>query len=109
MDTRTIIETIALYERHGWQLRRALLNAEPSAELAAALGDIPTEASQQNALWFSRRSREDSEAWELRRLEGSPFALVTVIPDDADDDEREAMLAETEEEMLEANPRETGH
>lgn len=109
MDLKQLGEVIAQYGKHGWTLRRVLLSSEPDDAVRAAAGDAEIRRGGQNALWFSRRSRPDAEAWELRRLDGSPFALVAVIPDEADADEREEMLADTEEEMLAAAPRMTGH
>lgn len=109
MDAAALKETIAQYEKHEWKLRRVLTVYELTPALKELVGDAEVELSVQNALWFSRRSLPDREAWELRRLGGSPFALVTVIPDDADDDEREAMLAEIEEEMAEPRPTPTAH
>lgn len=109
MDTRSVADIVAQYAKHGWKLRRVLLSAEPDDAVRAVAGDAEIVRGRQNALWFSRRSQPDSEAWELRRLEGSPFALVAVIPDEADDDEREETLADTEEEMLHARPAATGH
>lgn len=40
-------------------------------------------------------------AWEIRRLAGSPFALVVVVADSAGPEELEAALRETELRMLE--------
>lgn len=109
MDLRSLTDIVAQYAKHGWKLRRVLLSSDPDDAVRAAAGDAEIRRGRQNALWFSRRSRPDAEAWELRRLDGSPFALVAVIPDEADDEEREEMLADTEEEMLHARPAATGH
>ena len=109
MDATSLKEIIGQYARHDWRLRRVLTVYDIKPEVLELIGDAEIELSVQNALWFSRRSLPDREAWELRRLDGSPFALVTVIPDDADDDEREAMLAEIEEQMAEPRPAPTAH
>ncbi len=98
--------TIDQYDKHGWVLRRSLL----SPETIAALGDgttmhpaVEIVEPAQEALWFSRRSLPDREAWELRRLSGSPFALVIVLEDSFDDDEREALLRATEQRLFDGS------
>lgn len=99
IERSAVDEIIAQYEKHGWTLRRALL----STEGANAFGDfgesVAIEESDINALWFSRRSQPDREAWELRRLSGLPFALVAVIENDATNDEMEQTLAQVVDEM----------
>jgi hypothetical protein len=92
-------EIISQYEKHGWTLRRALLSEESKNVLTETTSRIDVEASDFDALWFSRRSNPESEAWELRRLTGSPFALVAVISADATSEEVEATLAQVADEM----------
>ena len=95
----TVGEIISQYEKHGWILRRALLSEENKNVLAEKASSIDVEVSDLDALWFSRRSNPESEAWELRRLTGSPFALVAVISSDATSDEVDATLAQVADEM----------
>lgn len=99
IDAATVGEIITLYEKHGWKLRRALLSRAERKSLEPALNSVDIVESDLSALWFSRRSKPESEAWELRRLTGSPFALVAVVPADAEADEVEATLAQVVEEM----------
>ncbi len=100
-----IRETIALYEKHAWILRRVLLSGELShrlgAEASALFKGVRVIPSDVDAMWFSRRSRPDQETWELRSLGSTPFALVEVIPDTAGDDEREDLLSRTEKKIKE--------
>lgn len=98
-DLAAIIEQ---YRRHGWEPRRLLFIAEPDAELLSLLptGVERAEAAV-DALWFTRRSREGEEAWELRRLTGSPYALVEVIADGSDEAEVEEKLSAAAERMAE--------
>jgi|SRR5687768_6279205 len=98
-DPATVGEIIAQYEKHGWKLRRALLSDQGGAKLAGVLPDVETFDSDLDALWFSRRSRPDSEAWELRRLTNLPFALVAVIRNEASEEEVEETLAQVQDEM----------
>lgn len=82
------------YRRHGWEPRRLLFIAEPDAELLSLLpASVERTETAVDALWFTRRSREGEEAWELRRLTGSPYALVEVIADGTEEAEVEARLA----------------
>ncbi len=92
-------EIITQYLKHGWTLRRALLSRERQTILANILGDVDVERSDLDALWFTRQSKPDSEAWELRRLTAMPFALVAVIPAFTSVDEVEATLSQVVEEM----------
>jgi hypothetical protein len=110
MNADAIREIIGQYTKHGRKLRRVLLSAALKKELRAATGEFDAEIveSTNDGLWFSRRSRPNDEAWELRRLSGSPFALVVVIDDEADDSERENALRETEEQMFDS-PQFSGH
>jgi len=92
-------QIIAQYEKHGWKLRRALLSPEGRTALARLGDKAEIHESDIDALWFSRQSQPDSEAWELRRLTGSPFALVAVISNDAESTESDETLAQVEDEM----------
>ena len=114
MDLETIQAVIDQYAKHGWQLRRALLSHDTihrhgeyfQTEYPAAY----VTKRESEALWFSRRSLPDREAWELRRLTGSPFALVAILEDSFDDDEREAVLEATERRMFDgSHPEPTSH
>jgi hypothetical protein len=71
------------YEKYGWQLRRVLLTGEMhralEADLSELFGDAEITVSDLNAAWFSRSSRADLMAWELRLLDDFPFALVEVV------------------------------
>jgi hypothetical protein len=84
-----IAEILALYKKHGWNLRRVLLSDELRKNLTDSLetlfGAAEVEAAEIDAAWFSRASKATQEAWELRRLSAAPFALVEIF--DADDDE----------------------
>lgn len=114
MELDSIQAVIDQYTSHGWRLRRALISSGTVNKLwpdtAAADPEVAIEESASEALWFSRRSHPDREAWELRRLSGSPFALVAVLEDSLDDDEREAILRATERRMFDgSHPEPTSH
>jgi hypothetical protein len=98
-----IAEILSLYQKHGWILRRVLLSERLRASLTGSLenlfGNAEIRPSEIDAAWFSRRSKADQEAWELRRLNETPFALMEIF--DAEDDEeiREEALAEVESRL----------
>lgn len=109
MTPEEIREVIGQYTKHGWQLRRALLTPSTvsaivgATEGSAVFGDI--RPAEHDALWFSRRSKENCETWELRRLSGPPFALVEVIANELGNDARESILSDIYERMFEMDSR----
>ena len=100
-DPATVGEIIKQYEKHGWTLRRALLSDDSRLKLSASLGAIDIFTSELEALWFSRRSKPENESWEVRRLTGSPFALVAVVSTTSSEEELEAALAQVADDMRE--------
>jgi hypothetical protein len=98
-----IAEIISLYRKHGWILRRVLLSDGLRVELTDALqdlfGGVPIVSSDINAAWFSRASRAGQEAWELRRLSESPYALFETFDAEDEEEVREAALSEVEARM----------
>jgi len=103
-DVKPIVE---LYEKHGWSLRRVLLTEPFNDE--GIFAEVVIEDSAIDALWFSRISKPESETWELRRLTGSPFALIAVFDKSETNTEREDILREIEERMENADVEQTGH
>lgn len=101
IDTAAIGDIIAQYEKHGWKVRRALLSGDSRDAALTFDPSIEVIGSDMDALWFSRKSKPGSESWELRRLTGSPFALIAVVAADASDEELEAALRGVEDEMRE--------
>ena len=100
MTAPEIGEILKLYTKHGWTLRRVLYSGESlPADVAEVLGDIDAESSDLDALWFARASSSGNSAWELRALSATPLAILEVVPDDADDDERQAVFADIEERL----------
>lgn len=98
---REVREILAQYEKHGWSLRRVLLSAEIKSNLPPTLfGQIEVVSSDVDALWFSRASFEGREAWELRHLSNTPFALVEVFEADDDEDVREDARFEMQTRLM---------
>ena len=87
---------VATYEKHGWVLRRVLAkdNAAPALALPA---DVKFEQGMIDAAWFSRPRKIGPNAWEIRYLGGTQFALVVHLDENASDFEDE--LHQTEERL----------
>lgn len=109
MPESDIAAIIEQYVSHGWKLRRVLLTRAMGLT-SPLFGDAEVRTGDNDGLWFSRRSQPDREAWELRRISPSPFAIVEVIPDGLTDQERDELLEEAESRMFDAGrPTETSH
>ena len=95
-------EIIGTYQKHGWQLRRVLLRTETRADLEASeitFGGADLEESEIDGLWFCRPSHNQREAWELRLLVETPFALFETFETDETEEQREEMRREMEARM----------
>jgi len=106
MDKRDqFAEVIAAYRRHGWELRRALLTAETLAETSegqtALFANLPVRQASIDALWFSRPSQKLREAWELRLVAETPYALFEAFESDETEEQREDVRREMEARMRE--------
>lgn len=110
ISVERIQEILAQYKKHGWILRRVLLSDElrvrsykELTDLSAEFGAIEFVSSQIDAAWFSRPSgKGGAEAWELRRLDATPYALFEVFADTDDEDAREETRKEMENRMKQA-------
>jgi hypothetical protein len=93
-------ELLTTYHRHGWQLRALLLTPETITELKRGEDDllqsVMIKDSPVDALWFSRPSHEQREAWELRLLSETQYALFETFEADETEEQREEMRQEME-------------
>ena len=100
-----IDETLATYRRHGWRLRRALLTPEVRARLTVSDGqmfeDAVIEDFAVNALWFARASHAGREAWELRLVAETPYALFETFEADEEEEDREEVRRDMEARLRE--------
>ena len=93
-------QIIAMYEHHGWTLKRALLTKETRAAIdnsifnSAAIVD-----SDFDALWFARGSQADREAWELRLMAEQQYALFEAFEADESEEDRDEARLEMENRM----------
>jgi hypothetical protein len=99
------LQIIATYRKHGWHLRRVLMTVETRAKAGkredklfenARIDDAPIDA-----LWFSRASQKDREAWELRLVADVPYALFETFEADQAEEAREDVRREMEARMRE--------
>jgi hypothetical protein len=98
---RKFEEILAQYRRHGWRLARVL--ARPGTFAAggdegdgASFEGAPVAESEVDAMWFSRPSTEGREAWELRLVGETPYALFELFETDEDEEDREDVRREME-------------
>lgn len=104
-DTGQIGETLKLYTKHGWSLRRVLLSPEArnklGDEITTLFAGADVRGSDIDAAWFARSSRPGDDTWELRSLGAEQFALCEVFSEDDDDDAREEAMLEMEARLRE--------
>jgi hypothetical protein len=98
-------EIINAYVRHEWRLARVLLAAETRAQLTKTesllFEDAAVREASFDALWFSRPSHEGREAWELRLVSETPYALFETFEMDEAEEDREEVRREMEARMAE--------
>ena len=99
------MELVATYRKHGWELRSVLMQPETLAELqsqeAQLLARVDVRESPVDALWFSRPSAHNREAWELRLLEQTQYALFEAFEADETEMQREDVKLEMEARLRE--------
>lgn len=95
-------ELSAIYRKHGWQLRSVLLRPETRIELQSLLpNELVVREAEFDAVWFSRPSHNDREAWELRLLAQTQYALFETFEADETEEERGEVKLEMEARMRE--------
>lgn len=94
------MELVATYRRHGWELRGALLRPATLAEIKPEfLANVPVKESEVDALWFSRPSHNNREAWELRLMAQTQYALFETFEADETEEERADVKLEMEAKL----------
>ena len=101
--TGLFMELLATYRKHGWELRGVLLQpatqSEFNSEEAELLKSVPVREATFDALWVSRPSHNNREAWELRLLAQTPYALFETFEQDETEEERQDVKQEIEARM----------
>ena len=103
-QSERLLEIIATYQKHGWNLQRVLQTPGTGAlfeSRGTSVADAKVEAAAIDALWFSRPSHEQREAWELRLAADTPYALFETFESDETEEQREEMRREMEARMRE--------
>ncbi|MDT4896632.1 MAG: hypothetical protein QOH25_1709 [Acidobacteriota bacterium] len=98
-------EIAAAYRKHEWRLRRVLLSPETRRELTEAESELFEGAvvgeAPYDALWFARPSNAGREAWELRLVGETPYALFETFEADEVEEDREEVRREMEARLNE--------
>ena len=99
------LEIVATYRKHGWALRRVSLTNETRRATAGREEELFAGARVDNstidALWFSRPSHKNREAWELRLAAETSYALFEAFEMDESEEQREEVRQEMEARMRE--------
>ena len=94
------MELVTTYRKHGWQLRSVLLQPATLAVLerheSQLLDKVPIKEAGFDALWFSRPSHNGREAWELRLLGQTQYALFETFEADETEEQRDDVKLEME-------------
>lgn len=94
-----IQEILDTYQKYGWKVERLLMRAE-TRELVVqqqiSFANARIEEGTVDALWFSRASHNNRDAWELRLVADSNYALFETFEADESDEAREEVRREME-------------
>src|SRR5215211_3980114 len=90
------MDLVTTYHKYGWELRTALLQPATRAVLQELLDKVPVKEANFDALWFSRPSHNSREAWELRLLSQTQYALFEAFEPDETEEERADVKLEME-------------
>ena len=94
------MELVATYRKHGWELRGAIMQPKTLSELhdheVQLLSNVTVKNAAFDALWFARPSHNRREAWELRLLAQTPYALFETFEADETEEERDDVRLEME-------------
>ncbi len=112
MDIDLLKEIIATYRKYEWNLLKILVSNGTTTDVTHKLeavyeNDAEICNSEMDAAWFTRPSKKDREAFELRLIDENPFALFETFPKDIDQTERENMLKDMETRLAEISSGKT--
>jgi hypothetical protein len=111
-------DALAMYRKHGWTLVLVLARAETFAELkpqgegseASQFEGVEVTESEVDAMWFRRAAQGGREAWELRLVGDTPYALFELFEPDEEEEDRREVRREMEARLREyASPRDETH
>jgi len=103
MEKKKILgEIVATYEKHGWKLRKVLMRSETRKQVGFdEVNGVAVEDAQIDALWFTRPSFRGREAWEMRLLAETPYALFETFAPDEPEEKQEKIRREMEHGLFE--------
>ena len=108
-----VTEIVVTYSKHGWRLKRLLLAPDVGALVTESereiFEDAVVEDASINALWFARPSHAGREAWELRLVAETPYALFETFEADEEEEDREEVRREMEARLREYAGRAPNH
>lgn len=101
MSAELFMELLTTYRKYGWELRSVVLQPATQAvlEKEQLLDQVSVKEASFDALWFSRPSHNNREAWELRLLSQTQYALFEAFEPDETEEEREDVKLEMEARM----------
>ena len=101
-NAHLLAELVATYRKHGWEFRSALLQPATLGEIPPEmLSELTVKDAEFDALWFSRPSHNKRDAWELRLLAQTQYALFEAFESDETDEARDEVRREMEARMKE--------
>ncbi len=106
-----IQEILETYQKYGWKMERVLIRPETREVMVQeqiGFADARIEEGSVDALWFSRASHNKRDAWELRLVAESNYALFETFEVDESEENREEVRREMEARMREYVNREPG-
>ena len=102
INAEAISEILSLYKKYGWNLRRVLLSEKLERQLSPSFeilfGNTEITAAEIDAALFSRPSGK-REAWELRHLSNTPFAIFESFEKEVPEKVLREKLLEMEERL----------
>lgn len=94
------MELVATYRKHGWELRSVLMRPATVSEVEPQqFTKVSVKEAEFDALWFSRPSHNNREAWELRLLAQTQYALFETFEADETEEERADVKLEMEAKL----------
>lgn len=103
ISAEIVREILSLYRKHGWSLRRVLLSEKLYQHLSDSIkllfGDAEIVSAEIDAAWFSRASGKTNEAWELRHLSETPFAVFELFDKETSEKVVRTKLLEMEKRL----------
>jgi len=97
-----IKEILDTYQKYGWKIERVLMRPETREVVVQeqiSFAEARIEEGSIDALWFSRASHNNRQAWELRLVAESNYALFETFEADESEEQREEVRCEMEGRM----------